>query len=77
MNHTLCVFVRIEAILTNIQNVCFPKELHGTVNEKNTKSTDFYADQIDVITNFAVIRNAVIKRFHCTCISFSFHSASL
>ena len=33
----------------------------------------FCADQIDVITNFAVITNVVIKRVHCTdtCTSFS------
>ena len=33
---------------------------------KNTQSTDFCADQIDVIMNFAVITNVVIKRVHCT-----------
>ena len=32
---------------------------------KNTRSADFCADQIDVITNFAVIMNVVIKRVHC------------
>ena len=32
---------------------------------KNTRSTDFFADLIDVITNFAVITNVVIKRVHC------------
>ena len=34
---------------------------------KNTQSTDFCADRVDVITNFAVITNAVIKRVHCNC----------
>ena len=40
--------------------------------KKNTRSADFCADRIDVITNFAVltyfdvITNAVIKRVHCT-----------
>ena len=29
------------------------------------KYADFCADRIDVITNFAVITNAVIKRDHC------------
>ena len=29
---------------------------------KNTRSADFLADRIDVITNFAVITNVVIKR---------------
>ena len=29
------------------------------------KNTDFCADRIDFITNFAVITNAVIKRVHC------------
>ena len=32
---------------------------------KNTRYADVCADQIDVITNFAVITNVVIKRFHC------------
>ena len=32
---------------------------------KNTRSTDFCADGIDVITNFAIIMNAVIKRVYC------------
>ena len=32
---------------------------------KNTGSADFCADQIDVITNFAAITNAVIKRVYC------------
>ena len=32
--------------------------------KKNTRSADFCADRIDVITNFAVITNAVIKRVH-------------
>ena len=33
--------------------------------KKNARSADFCADQIDVITNFAVITNVVIKRVHC------------
>ena len=32
---------------------------------KNTRSADFFADQIDVITDFAVITNVVIKGVHC------------
>ena len=32
---------------------------------KNTRSADFCADRTDVITNFAVITNVVLKRFHC------------
>ena len=32
---------------------------------KNTRSADFCSDQIDVITKFAFITNAVIKRVHC------------
>ena len=35
---------------------------------KNTRSTDFFADRIDVSTIFAVITNVVIKRAHCTYI---------
>ena len=31
---------------------------------KNTQSADFFADRIDVIANFAVITNVVIKRVH-------------
>ena len=41
------------------------KKLHETANEKNTRSANFCADQIDVITKFAVITNVVIKRVHC------------
>ena len=33
--------------------------------KKKTQSADFCADQTDVITNFAVITNVVIKRVHC------------
>ena len=36
---------------------------------KNTRSADFCADRIDVITNFAIITNAFIKRVHCIVIS--------
>ena len=36
---------------------------------KNTQSADFFADRIDVITNFAVITNVVIKRVHYMGIS--------
>ena len=31
---------------------------------KKTRSADFCADKVDVITNFAVITNVVIKRVH-------------
>ena len=37
--------------------------------EKKTRSADVWADRIDVITNFAVITNVVIKRDHCTYVS--------
>ena len=33
--------------------------------KKYTRSADFYADRIDVIKNFAVITNVVLKRVHC------------
>ena len=36
------------------------------ISIKNTRSADFCADHIDVITNFADITNVVIKRVHCT-----------
>ena len=32
---------------------------------KNTRSADFCSDWIDVIKNFAILTNAVIKRVHC------------
>ena len=32
---------------------------------KNTRSADFCENRIDVITNFAVITNVLIKRVHC------------
>ena len=32
---------------------------------KKRRSAHFFADQIDVITNFAVKTNVVIKRVHC------------
>ena len=38
--------------------------------KKNTRSADFCADRIDVITNFAVITNVVIKRVRCTLMLF-------
>ena len=37
--------------------------------KKNTGSADFCANRIDVITNFPVITNAVIKKVHCILIS--------
>ena len=38
----------------------------GLSMKKNKRSDDFCADWIDVMTNFAVITNAVIKRVYCT-----------
>ena len=32
---------------------------------KNIRSADFCADKIDIIMNFVVIMNVVIKRIHC------------
>ena len=37
----------------------------GLSIKKHTRFADFCADRIDVITNFAVVTNAVIKRVHC------------
>ena len=37
---------------------------------KNTRSAEFCADRIDVITNFAVITNVVIKRVHCITLTY-------
>ena len=42
---------------------------------KNTLSADFCADQIDVITNFAVI--TVIKRVQCTLLKIFKGSADI
>ena len=39
---------------------------------KNTQSTDICADRIDIILNFAVITNVVIKRVHCIISSLGF-----
>ena len=38
---------------------------------KSRRSADFCADQIDVITNFAVITNVVIKRVHCSMFNYA------
>ena len=35
---------------------------------KNTPSADFWEDRIDVITNFTVITNVVLKKIHCKLI---------
>ena len=48
----------------------FLKDNRG-ISMKNTRSADFCADRIDVITNFAVITNVVIKRVHCTDVACS------
>ena len=44
---------------------------------KNTQSADFCADQIDIIMNFAVITNALIKRVHCIAILYNPHQCRL
>ena len=51
-------------ILTNTQTFDLLKNNMG-ISMKNTRSADFNADQTDVITNFAVITNVVVKRVHC------------
>ena len=38
----------------------------GKYHWKDTWSADFLAGQIDVIKNFAIITNVIIKRVHCT-----------
>ena len=53
-----------EAILKNSQNVCLPEEENGNINEKMLDPLIFVQKKIDVITNFAVIRNVVIKSVH-------------
>ena len=50
------------------QTRIFSKEYHRTVNENNTRSADFCADRIDVITNFVVLTKVVIKRAHYTMV---------
>ena len=42
----------------------FPKDNIG-LSIKNTRFADFCVDRIEVITNFAIITNAVIKWVHC------------
>ena len=51
------------------RDVCFMKNNMG-ISMKNTQSADFCADQIDFITNFAVITNVVIKKVQCISLSF-------
>ena len=51
-------------ILTNTQNVCFPQNNTG-ISVKKYKTANNCADQIDVITNIAIITNVVIKGVHC------------
>ena len=43
------------------------KKIHDSLIFVQTKltSANFCADQVDVITNFVVITNVVIKRAHC------------
>ena len=50
-------------MLINIQNVCFPKEYMILSIKK--RSLIFCADRIDVIANFAIVTNVVIKKVHC------------
>ena len=42
----------------------FSGRIKWEINEKNTRSADFCADQIDVITMFAGVPNVVIVRVH-------------
>ena len=49
------------------QKRVFPKNNMG-LSMKNSRFSDFCADRIDVITNFAVIMYVVIKRVHCMVI---------
>ena len=67
MNHTFCVFVRIASARRSLlisKTYVFLKNNMGQSIKKNTRAADFCADQIDVITDFAVITNVVIKRVH-------------
>ena len=57
MNRTFRVFIRIASPIH--KTFVFLKNNMG-ITMKNTRSADFCADQIDVITNFIVI-----KRVHC------------
>ena len=56
-----------KAILTNTQNIFFFLKNNMEISMKNIQSADFCADQIDIITNSAIIMNVVIKRVHCIC----------
>ena len=74
MSYTFCVLVRIASVRRFLQvskTHVFLKNNVGLSMKKNTRSADFCADRIDVITDFAVITNVVIKRVHC-----SFHQVS-
>ena len=68
MNHTFCVFVRTASARRFLQipkTNMFLKNNMG-ISMKNARSADLCADRIDVITNFAVITNVIIKRVHST-----------
>ena len=67
MNHTFCVCVRIASVRRFFQiakTYVFLQNNMG-LSIKNTQSADLCADRIDIITNFAVVTNVVIKRVHC------------
>ena len=68
LNHTFCVFVRLASArrFQQISQRMFSYRITWDCQSKNTRSADFCADRIDVITNFAVITNVVIKRVHCS-----------
>ena len=60
-----CVLVRIASARGFLQvskTFVFLKNNMRLSMKENTRSADFCADRIDVITNFAVITNVVIKR---------------
>ena len=71
MNHAFCVFVRIASTRRFLQipkTYVFLKNNMG-LSMKNTRTADFCADRMDVITNFAVITITVVKRVHCSYIA--------
>ena len=71
MNHTFCVFVRIASVRRFLQiskTYVFLNNNMG-LSMKTARPADFCADRIDVITNFAVLLNVIIKRVHCSLYS--------
>ena len=53
---------------TQYPKCMFSQRITWDCQWKDTRCADFCADRIDIITDFAVIMNIVIKRGHCNTI---------